>query len=125
MPALPDMDPDEAALYGRWVRENAPISPAQRKALMKAASRERANICPVIGVHAAAEQSLIEALDRRGFILWDGPVPRISDAGRKAVESHRAWLARRTAELRGKEPEPTSMDVAFDARILRREGRRQ
>ena len=70
------------------------------RALRKAASRERANICPIPGVHAAAETALIDALDRRGFIVWDngvargatehGPhmsVPRISESGRAALVS--------------------------------------
>jgi hypothetical protein len=65
-----------------------PLSPAMLKALRKAASREHANICPVVGVHAAAEQALIDALDRRGMIAWDNDrkmAPRISDAGRAAI----------------------------------------
>lgn len=66
------------------------VSPAMLKALKKAASREHGNICPVIGVHAAAEDVLIEALDKRGFITWDGGeafkgAPRINEAGRAAI----------------------------------------
>ena len=61
------------------------MTPAQRKALSVASRRERKNICPVIGVHAAAEQSLIDVLVRRGWAYMDGPAPRISDAGLAAL----------------------------------------
>lgn len=61
------------------------ITPAMRRALSKAATRERGNICPVRGVHAAAEDMLIKAMERRGFITWDGLIPRISDTARTAL----------------------------------------
>lgn len=70
----------------------AKLSEPMRRALVTASTRERANICPIVGVHAAAEDVLIEALERRGLIEWDGGVPfksapRINAAGRLAVQS--------------------------------------
>jgi hypothetical protein len=67
------------------------LSKAGRKALRAAMFRERGNICPVRGVHAAAETNLLIALDREGLIAWDGGVPfkgspRINEVGRKAAE---------------------------------------
>jgi hypothetical protein len=73
-------------------------SNAMVRALVRAAKRERGNICPIVGVHAAAEQKLIEAMDRRGFIKWDKPegyqigsytsygAPRISPRGFAAID---------------------------------------
>ena len=73
------------------------MTPAMKRALRKAISRERGNICPIPGVHANAETMLIAAMDRRGFIAWDKPdgykvgdhtfygAPRISDQGRRAI----------------------------------------
>lgn len=73
------------------------LSPAIIRALKKAASRERGSFCPAPGVHAAAETTLLKALDCRGFVKWDCPegyarggtvfygAPRISDAGRAVV----------------------------------------
>lgn len=72
------------------------MTPAMLRALMKAASRERHNICPIRGVWANAETMLIDAMDKRGFIAWDGGgkqvgdyitrgVPRISEAGLRAI----------------------------------------
>lgn len=99
------------------------MSPAQRKALTKAASRERGSVCPIVGVHAHAETLILQALERRGLIFWDGGhCPRISDAGRKAIESHRAWLARRTAELEGREPVAVSDEHPFDGRAFNLKG---
>lgn len=68
----------------------AKLTEAQRRALSTAAKRERGNICPTRGVHAAASDQLVAALDRRGFIDWigGGPyggVPVISQAGRDAL----------------------------------------
>ncbi len=66
------------------------MTEAMKKALANAAGRERGNVCPVGGVHAAAETALLAAMSRRGFIQWDGEVgwsvPRISPAGRQALE---------------------------------------
>lgn len=67
------------------------LTNAGRKALLRAANREGGNLCPVVGVHAAAETRLLEALDRCGFIAWDGGAPfkgapRITDAGRAALK---------------------------------------
>lgn len=69
----------------------ATVSPAGIKALKRAAARERGNICPA-GLIAAAETKLLEGLDRRGMIEWDGGVPnkgapRISARGRAYVAS--------------------------------------
>ena len=70
------------------------LTAAMTNALWVAAQRERGTLCPVIGRHgskvnAAAEQAMLEALDRRGFIAWDGEphysIPRISEAGRGAL----------------------------------------
>lgn len=65
------------------------LSKAQRRALVKAMERPRKTICPIPGVHAAAEQTLLDAMDRRGLIAWDGPVPFISEAGIAALEAER------------------------------------
>lgn len=76
------------------------LTPAMQKALLRAAKRERGNFCPM-HVHAAAETKLIEALDRRGFIVWDHPegytinggtfihhgAPRISPLGFAAIDA--------------------------------------
>lgn len=71
------------------------LSEAQMKALAKAASRERGNFCPIVGVRAAAETALLTALDKRGFVQWDSGTPfhgapRITDAGRAAVAEGRS-----------------------------------
>jgi len=65
----------------------ADMTSAQRRALETAASREHKNICPVRGIHAAAETAVIKALDRQGYIEWDGHVPRISQLGQRAIAS--------------------------------------
>lgn len=61
------------------------------KALSDAAKRERANICPVVGVRGSAETVLLRALDAGGYIEWNGEpwhsTPYISRAGRAAVEA--------------------------------------
>jgi hypothetical protein len=77
------------------------LSPAMQKALIRAARRERRNFCPM-HVSGAAETQLIEALDRRGFIVWDNPeaykygpdsrvlhhgAPRISPLGFAAIDA--------------------------------------
>lgn len=65
------------------------FTPAMLKALKRAAGRENGNVCPIVGVHAAAEMSLLFALRRRGVI--DGMdengmgAPRINEKGRAAV----------------------------------------
>lgn len=73
------------------------MTSAMRRALENAARRERGNICPIFGCWANAQQMLIEAMDRRGYIVWDKPegyeiggktfygAPLISEAGRRAV----------------------------------------
>jgi hypothetical protein len=67
------------------------MTPSMRVALETAACRERGNLCPVIGskgrMHAAAEQMLLDALEKRGFIEYLGnrAVPVINDAGRSAI----------------------------------------
>ena len=66
------------------------MTPAMRRALERAAKRERGNICPIVGCWANAETMLIKAMDRRGYIAWDGGdaicgVPRISAVGRAAI----------------------------------------
>lgn len=69
-----------------------------KRALIRAANREHGNICPIVGCWAAAEQKLIEAMERRGYIAWSQPegfeingwvhygAPLISDAGRQAIK---------------------------------------
>ena len=76
------------------------MTPAMKRALTKAASRERGNICPIVGAWANAAEMLIEAMDRRGYIVWDKPegyeiggkifrgAPRISEVGRKAISEY-------------------------------------
>jgi hypothetical protein len=64
------------------------ISEAQIFALRIAARRERGNIRPVLGPQSVAD-NIVAALDRRGFVTWDGEpdksAPRINDAGRAVV----------------------------------------
>lgn len=67
----------------------ATLTPAGRRALERAAKRERGNICPS-GLPGNADTMLLKGLDARGFITWDGGVPfkgapRINDAGRAAL----------------------------------------
>lgn len=70
---------------------NRVLSKAMLKALRNAASRERGNICPIAGVHANAEVMLLKAIEKRGFIEWDGDpwksAPRVNDAGRTAAKA--------------------------------------
>jgi hypothetical protein len=61
------------------------MTEAMRRAIKTAAERERGTYCPIKGVHAAAETMLLEALDRRGFIEWDGPIPHVNDSARAAI----------------------------------------
>lgn len=63
------------------------ISDTQLKVLRKAATREHGNVCPITAnVHAAAEQSVLDALERRGLIHYPtSGVPIITDAGREAA----------------------------------------
>jgi hypothetical protein len=65
------------------------LTKAQLRALCNAAGRERGNICPTVGVYAAASDALVAALDRAGFVTWDGEAwksaPRVNDAGRAAL----------------------------------------
>jgi hypothetical protein len=78
----------------RWNKEKAgtvKLSDAQIRVLNRAARRAEGNVCPTPGVSAAAQDRLLEALDRRGLITWDGGVafkgaPRINEAGRRAVQ---------------------------------------
>lgn len=65
------------------------LTKAQRRALANAAKRDGGNVCPVVGVHAAAEMALLYALLRKGLIEGMDEngmgVPRINDAGRAAL----------------------------------------
>lgn len=87
----------------------ATLTPTGRKVLERAAKRERGNICPIIDAkaRAAAEQSIVDALFRLGFVTYDGDsargdeppawvtpdadggyrwgAPRINNAGRAAI----------------------------------------
>ena len=60
------------------------LTKAQRRALEIAADRPRRNICPT-RARAAASDALVAALHRRGLVEWDGPSPRINDAGLAAI----------------------------------------
>ena len=69
------------------------LTKPQAKALRHAAKREGGNLCPVVGVFANAETMLLNALDRKGLIAWDGGqphkgAPRINSAGRAAIAYH-------------------------------------
>lgn len=62
-----------------------PLTPAQERALQRAASRPNGCICPVVGrMGPAAETALIAALRRKGWAT-DDAAPRITDAGRAAI----------------------------------------
>jgi hypothetical protein len=58
------------------------LSMPQIRALCRAHRRERGNICPIVGAHAAAETAMLTALERKGLIEYVGLVPVITDAGR-------------------------------------------
>jgi hypothetical protein len=65
------------------------ISQAQFRVLWYANKRPRGNLCPIFGIHAAAQTSLIQSLDRKGLIEWSAEpfisIPFISDEGRAAL----------------------------------------
>ena len=67
------------------------LSPAMKFALQVAAQRSRRTMCPVKTakgrIHNAAEGRLLDALQRRGLIEYDGPIPYISAAGLAVVET--------------------------------------
>jgi hypothetical protein len=63
----------------------APMTPAARRALVAASKRERGTVCPIRGVHGIAEEMLLGALERRGFVDHNNGVPLITDAGRAAL----------------------------------------
>lgn len=73
---------------------------AMKDALEAAAKRARGNICPIRGIHAAAEQSLLDALEYRSLISYLGPVPYINDLGREAVATARNMIYANRDELR-------------------------
>lgn len=61
------------------------LTAAGLKALERATTRERGNICPT-RLHAAAETAMLRRLDRDGFIEWVAKgVPCINEAGRAAL----------------------------------------
>lgn len=69
-----------------------PLTKPMRFALNVAAHRERHTLCPVLNgkggkLHAAAEQALLDALERRGLIEYLGnrAVPVLSEAGHREV----------------------------------------
>jgi hypothetical protein len=74
------------------------ISKAMGFALSVAAHRSRGTLCPVRTgkgrINAAAETALLDALQRRGLIDYDGPIPRINAAGVRIVDAQFANLAR-------------------------------
>ena len=67
-----------------------PPTPAMLKALKAASQRERLTVCPIPGVHAAAEVAMLKAMLERGLIQYPadrgGHVPVISQAGLDAAE---------------------------------------
>ena len=60
------------------------LTPVQRRTLERAASRQRGNVCPMPGIHAAAQMAVIEALLRKGYIT-DNRIPFITEQGRAAL----------------------------------------
>lgn len=64
------------------------LSLTQFKVLSLAASRERGNVCPTVGVHAAAQKAVLRALEKKGLIYVDNYAPRINEAGRAAIAAH-------------------------------------
>ncbi len=62
------------------------MTKAQRKVLIRAAMRERGNICPIVNVrvYANAETVLIASLLKKGWIT-DDRIPYITEAGRAAL----------------------------------------
>jgi hypothetical protein len=63
------------------------MTPAQRRALETAATRERGTICPIPGVKAAAETVLIRSMVRSGWCTDSEVRPTITDAGRRALKT--------------------------------------
>lgn len=59
-------------------------------ALRTAAARPSGNVCPTVGLRAAAHTALLAALWRRGLIWQDGSIIRINARGRAVVAKHPA-----------------------------------
>jgi hypothetical protein len=75
---------------------NAPLrlSPAQKRALRRAAARPAGNLCPLgprIDEHPISSQLLLDALERKGMIAYPTPgYPVITEAGRAAIAAKAA-----------------------------------
>lgn len=67
-----------------------PLTAAMARAMLAAYVRPSGNLCPIHGVRAGAERAILNGLNRRGLIAeWNGPVPRINDAGRAVMAQFR------------------------------------
>ena len=65
-------------------------SRAARKALKRASERLSGCVCPIPGVHNAAETALLASMARHGWIDQNFGVPVITDAGRAAIARAKA-----------------------------------
>lgn len=67
------------------------LSETAIRAMRFAASRERGNYCPIVGIHGSAETLILRRLEREGFIAWDGKpwqsAPRVSEKARAFLAS--------------------------------------
>ncbi len=61
------------------------LTKTQYAVLKRAARRDSGSICPTPGLWAAAQESVISALIRKGLARRDGRVPVITTAGKVAV----------------------------------------
>lgn len=64
------------------------------RAIRRASIRERRNYCPIPGYRGAIETSILQALERRGFIAWDSEpwksAPRVTDVAIAALHEEEA-----------------------------------
>jgi hypothetical protein len=61
------------------------ISDTMEAALHKAATRRSGKITPIPGSEPRSTMRTLHAMDRHGFVRWEGASPRLSESGR-------AWL---------------------------------
>lgn len=62
------------------------LTAAMRRALTSASLRTGGYLYPVEGLPRGAQDAVVNALDRRDLVEWTGPIPRIGDAGRQALD---------------------------------------
>lgn len=63
------------------------LTETRLRVLRRAASRSSGYVCPTPGLHAAAQDVVIDGLRELGYVTNE-PAPRITDAGRDALAAH-------------------------------------